>query len=201
MARKSLDSSPIDSNPWLSGFIDADGHFYIRAQKANAKSNYFRVECKFEIEQRQTDLSGESLKPVLEVLAIFLKTSVKSTKINTKSPKFRVRTTNLSSNFILIQYLSKFQLFSSKYLDWLDWQRTIGVLSRRGHKTQEGFELICQYKSSINEQRRVFIWDHLARFYTFESSALPSACHIKGAPFCTGTDFPAKLKKPKPKAD
>lgn len=166
--KKPLDLSPIDSNPWLSGFIDADGHFSIRAQKANAESKhkYFRVECKFEIEQRQTDLSGESLRPVLEVLAVFLKTSVKPTRTNTKHPKFRVRTNNLASNFILIQYLSKFQLFSSKHLDWLDWRRAIDIIYRKEHKTQQGFESIFQYKSSVNEQRRIFIWDHLAHFYT-----------------------------------
>jgi len=118
MAVRPLDTSPIDSNPWLSGFIDADGHFCIRARAKGDKHG--RVECKFEIEQSQTDLSGESLRPVLEAMAAYLKTSVKSTKTNTKHPKFRVRTFNLLGNFVLIGYLNKHQLFSSKHLDYLD---------------------------------------------------------------------------------
>jgi hypothetical protein len=168
--KSSIDQSPIDSSPWLAGFIDADGHFFIRAQTPSAVSKYGRVECRFEIEQRQTDLSGDSLRPVLDLLALFLKTTVKSTKINTQHPKFRVRTVNLSSNLILIQYLSKFPLFSSKHLDFLEWQRTFEIISTKAHKTQQGLDSIFLYKSLVNEQRRLFTWDHLALFYTIDSS-------------------------------
>lgn len=170
LAKLPADLSPIDSNPWLSGFIDADGCFLIRAQGTSPKRG--RVECKFEIEQRQTDLSGESLRPFLEILAAYLKTSVKSTKTNSEHPKFRVRTFNLSSNFVLIEYFERYQLFSSKHLDFLDWQRSVNIISKKEHKTQQGFDSIKQLKHSINERRRIFIWDHLAHFYVVKGRSL-----------------------------
>lgn len=168
LAKCPLDPSPIDSNSWLSGFIDADGHFCIRTHGKSPKQG--RVECKFEIEQRQTDLSGASLKPFLEIMAAYLKTSVKSTKNNTKHPKFRVRTFSLPSNFILIEYFKRYPLFSSKYLDYLEWQCCVGIIFRKEHKTQQGFDSIQQRKNSINERRHTFTWDHLARFYVIKAT-------------------------------
>ncbi|PVV01616.1 hypothetical protein BB560_003960, partial [Smittium megazygosporum] len=90
----SKDNSPLISNAWLSGFIDGDGSFSIRLTE---KGKYPRkVECKFEIEQRQKDISGFSMLEVLETLAEFLLTTVKETKTLTHNPKFRVRTTNIN---------------------------------------------------------------------------------------------------------
>lgn len=57
--KKCLDKTPLASNPWLSGFIEADGHFSIRASSALASANNFsKVECKFELSQRQVDHKG-----------------------------------------------------------------------------------------------------------------------------------------------
>jgi LAGLIDADG endonuclease len=39
-----LDNSPLCANSWLAGFIDADGHFYVRGPK--------QILCKFSLEQR-----------------------------------------------------------------------------------------------------------------------------------------------------
>lgn len=40
------------SNAWLSGFIEGDGHFYFRSTESG---KYPKIECKFEISQRQKD--------------------------------------------------------------------------------------------------------------------------------------------------
>lgn len=39
------------SNAWLSGFIEADGHFSLRSTESG---KYPRIECKFELSQTQT---------------------------------------------------------------------------------------------------------------------------------------------------
>ena len=44
ITKKSLNISSLESNAWLSGFIDADGHFSVRT---TTTSKYPRVECKF----------------------------------------------------------------------------------------------------------------------------------------------------------
>jgi hypothetical protein len=42
--KKEVDSSYINSNSWLSGFIDADGHFFVITTTV---SHYPKIECKF----------------------------------------------------------------------------------------------------------------------------------------------------------
>ena len=42
--KKYLNNSQLDSNAWLSGFIEADGHFSVRT---TTTPKYSRVECKF----------------------------------------------------------------------------------------------------------------------------------------------------------
>ena len=50
---KDIDNSPIDSNPWLSGFSDADANFSINIHKRSNK-NLTRVQLFYRLEIRQT---------------------------------------------------------------------------------------------------------------------------------------------------
>jgi len=56
----------------------------------------------------------------MENIAIELESLVKSTKTNTNYPQYRIRTTNLKSNQILIEYLGRYPLFGTKALDFND---------------------------------------------------------------------------------
>jgi hypothetical protein len=62
-----IDDSPIDSNSWLAGFIDADGSFHIRITTTT-----FKVACQFELEQRQLDISGGNLKDILIIISNYI---------------------------------------------------------------------------------------------------------------------------------
>lgn len=53
-------------------------------------------------------------------IQVFLKSSLKEIRLNTNNPKYRIRTLNKESNFILIEYLKEYPLFGSKYLDFTD---------------------------------------------------------------------------------
>ena len=44
--KKGLNTDPITSNAWLSGFIDSDGHFSLRSTQSG---KYPKIECKFEL--------------------------------------------------------------------------------------------------------------------------------------------------------
>ena len=131
-----LNFQPLDSSAWLSGFIDADGHFSIRI--TNAGKYPARIKGKFELEQRQVDLNSGTLVPIMSRIAIFLGSTVKETKILTNNPKYRVRTISLASNFILIQYLAVFPLFSSKHMDYLVWLEVINMFKLGEHKSEKG---------------------------------------------------------------
>ena len=73
-----------------------------------------------ELSQRQNDHNYENNLEYLSLIADFLSSTVKETRMNRPKPEYRVRTTNVDSNFILVQYLDKYPLFSSKYLNYKD---------------------------------------------------------------------------------
>jgi hypothetical protein len=93
--KKDLDTSSLLSNAWLSGFIEADGHFSVRT---SLNSLYKKLECKLEICQRQNDQNGNNNLYFLEEIAKIFLSTVKPVKTNTKFPQYRIRTTSLKGN-------------------------------------------------------------------------------------------------------
>jgi hypothetical protein len=53
-------------------------------------------------------------------IATFLDSSFKEVEVRSKFLQYRVRTVTLSSNIKLENYLNKYPLFSSKYLNYID---------------------------------------------------------------------------------
>jgi len=53
--KKPLNSNPLSSSLWLSGFIEADGSYQVRT---TLSGKYPKFECKLEISQRQVDHRG-----------------------------------------------------------------------------------------------------------------------------------------------
>lgn len=159
-----LNDETFSNSTWLAGFIDADGHFSIRYSES--KKYPVKIECKFEIEQRQIDISKVNMFPFMQNLANFLLSTVKETKINTSFPKYRIRTLNLRANYNLIEYLTRYPLFSTKHLDFLTWKEVVNMFDQGLHKTVSGREKIKELKNTINEKRTIFKWDHLQNFFT-----------------------------------
>ena len=148
-----LNKEPLINNCWLSGFIDASGHFSIRTTTI---SKYSKIECKLELVQRQKDHKGKSTLAFLEMIAEFLHTNVKAIKINSLHPQFRVRTTSLKGNLALVNYLEKSPLFSSKHLDYKDWKKVLILIQKDEHKQKEEIEKIQNIKGQINDRRTDF---------------------------------------------
>ena len=157
-----LDNSSLNSNAWLSGFIDADGHFAVRVSK-----NSSRLACTFELVQRQIDLSGEDYSQILSKISYYLLSNLKETKINTKNPQYRIRTTSLNGNLVLKDYLTQYQLFSSKFLDFLDYLKVLEFFIKKEH--YNNVDKIIKIKSNMNNNRTYFNWDHLQNFYIIEN--------------------------------
>ena len=157
-----IDNSSLDSNAWLAGFIDADGHFSVRVS-IDKENKLKRIACSLEIEQRQKDLNNKSLKNIMSLMGNFLLCNIKETKITTKNPKYRIRTCNINGNLILISYLNKFPLFSSKYLDYLDWLKVFDLFKNKEYKNNIIY--IQNIKMNMNNRRTFFTWNHLQKFY------------------------------------
>ena len=123
-----LDSSPIDSNAWLSGFTDADGNFSINIQKRTNK-NSTRVQLTYRLEINQnynksnTEENKLSFFPIISKIGLYLGVTVysRSRIINDKIfYSFIVVSQNKLSNSKVCDYFNKYSLLSSKFLDYKD---------------------------------------------------------------------------------
>jgi hypothetical protein len=52
-------------------------------------------------------------------------------------------------------------LYSSKYLDYKDWEKAANLILENNHYTEQGITEIDYLKSNMNLKRRYFNWDHL----------------------------------------
>jgi hypothetical protein len=119
-----------------------------------------------ELSQRQTDHKGKSNLQFLNELATFLLTTVKSIRMETKYPQFRVRTTSLKGNIVLQNYLINYPLFGTKHLDCLDWFKVLEYFKSKEHI--QNVQQITNIKSNMNDNRKIFIWDQLKKFYKLD---------------------------------
>jgi LAGLIDADG endonuclease len=163
--KKPLNDSPLESNAWLSGFIEAEGHFYVRTI---SNSKYSRVECKFELSQKQNDHNDRNNLSFLDIIANFLLSSVKAVREDKPKPEYRVRTTNFKGNLVLENYLNTFPLFGHKYLDFKDWIKILDWFKSSQFKHKLNIEEIILIKSCMNDNRTIFTWDHLNKFYNLD---------------------------------
>jgi LAGLIDADG DNA endonuclease family protein len=166
--KKPLNDSPLTSNAWLSGFVEADGSFQVRTTLTTGGRKYPRSECKLELTQRQRDHNGNSNLGFLEKIAEFLLTTVKSVRQDRPNPEYRVRTTSLKGNLALCNYLENYPLFGTKYLDAKDWMKVVGIFEKGEHKGTTGMEKIVKIKSLMNDRRTTFTWNHLQDFYNLK---------------------------------
>jgi hypothetical protein len=125
----SLDNSWLGSNPWLSGFIESDGNFYcefkLNSEKiATIVKGYMRISQKQSYKSTKTISKNNSNLYIMEKIREFLDvknvTEIQRNKSNYIELAYEVRTTKKLSCDILINYLTNFPLFSSKYLDFLN---------------------------------------------------------------------------------
>lgn len=157
------DESSLLSNAWLSGFIEADGHFAVRATRVQ-----FKIECKFELVQSIVDHNNRSSKSLLEKIGNTLNCSVKMTRQTKPKPEYRVRTTNVQGNTVLEEYLKEYPLFGSKFLDFQDWSIVLDFFKRKVDKKKIFYDQILQIKSGMNQNRKDLQWNHLNNFYHLE---------------------------------
>ena len=153
---------PIESNSWLAGFVEADGHFSVRTA---ISGKYHRIECRVEIVQRQNDLLNNNNYDFLKPVADLLLTQVKEIRTDRKHPQYRVRTTSLLGNENVINYFNKFPLFGTKYLNYKDWVTVFELFKRKDYNY---IEECTNIKNQMNDYRTLWNWDHLKNFYSLD---------------------------------
>ena len=177
IAKLGLDSSSLGDNPWLAGFIEADGSFHCGFDlNANGIAN--RVRCYMTLSQKQlykaeleTGLAKKDnsnfyyMKKIQEFLDVKIVNEIKRIKQDYIEEAYIVRTNKKSSCEILINYLKVYPLFSSKHQDFLDWSKAYHIKICHKHTTLEGTSELLSIKNSMNTKRTQFNWDSLNKFY------------------------------------
>ena len=168
-----LDNSSLDSNAWLAGFIDTDGHFSIKLTGNYGSDDSVtrgRVQCVFSLNQSELNrITGQSNVPFMTELAKFFQVNLNHKVEN--SPLFKEPAKKVvffaqsdRKHYIVTSYLTKFPLMSSKHLNYLSFLKGLSFLGKRLTK-EEVFE-IRNIKSSMNKSRTYYNWDHLNNFYS-----------------------------------
>lgn len=156
----SLSTSPLNSDSWLAGFLDAEGCFLIR-HSTLATSKKERISCSCVIEQRIIDpKSNENYFKILDGIAKLFDTKLLITNRN----YYRITATSLKSISLVIKYLEQFNLRSSKYLDSLDWIEAVKLIIADNHYTLEGKNRIDLLKNRMNRNRINIDWEHLNKY-------------------------------------
>ena len=165
LEKKGLNTEPITSNAWLSGFIESDGHFSLRSTESG---KYPKIECKFELCQRQKDHNNKDNLFYLNEIAINFESVVKSIRNDSNNPQYRIRTTSLKANLAVFNYLTKYPLFGTKFLDFKDWVKVVKLFEKGSFDHKLNMDYVKQIKSNMNDKRTVFVWDHLQNFYNLD---------------------------------
>ena len=160
-----LNTNSLSNNAWLAGFIEADGHFSVRTTMTG---KYPKIECKFELSQRQRDHLGYSNETFLTDIATFLNVSLKEIRENTSYPQYRLRTASLRTNLILVSYLNEYPLFGAKFLDYNSWKEILSFFNPKFQYSQENVAKVLNLKSEMNDRRTIFTWNHLNNFYNLD---------------------------------
>jgi hypothetical protein len=183
----SVDTSSLNSNGWLSGFIDADGYFKLRYtdKRIDVNTNKVltkgRIEVTFALEQRKSIAphNNESYKPImLEIQSFFgINNShlllpqrehqsgrgwdFRESKNNEDNTYWIIEVTSLNKLNLLIQYLNNYPLLTAKRNDFEDWKKVYQLIANKKHLSEDGKLLIKYIKSNMNKKREIFNWDHI----------------------------------------
>ena len=162
-----LKDNYLPEDGWLSGFIDSDGSFSVQYTKLENGAKKRKISCRLRIEQRILDpITNESYSKVLTDIANFLNCKLLIRKQKSTGNEYYTLTASSKMSLeIIINYLEKYPLFSSKYLDYKNWKEIVLLIFENKHYTKEGTNKTESARNSMNRQRTYFTWDHLNKLY------------------------------------
>lgn len=162
-----LKDSSLSEDSWLSGFIDSEGRFSVQHTKLENNAKKRKISCRLRIEQRMLDpITNNSYFNVLTDISNFLNCTLLTRKQKSTGNEYYTLTASSKMSLdVLINYLDKYSLFSSKYLDYKDWKEIVLLIFENKHYTEEGINKTESVKNGMNRQRTYFTWTHLNLLY------------------------------------
>ena len=130
-------------NPhWLSGFITAEGSFFISIYSYEKRKAGYAVSLVFSISQDLRDLE------LLNRLVSYLGCGIVREHPNRNTAELII-TKSEDINLKLIQFLIKFPLSGVKFLDFDRFKKASILINSKAHLTPEGINLIKDIKDSM----------------------------------------------------
>lgn len=158
-----LKDSSLSEDGWLSGFIDSDGSFSVQHAKLENNAKKRKISCRLRIEQRMLDpITNNNYFNVLTDISTFLNCALLTRKQKSTGNEYYTLTASSKRSLdIIVNYLDKYPLFSSKYLDYKDWKEIVLLIFENKHYTEEGINKTESVKNGMNRQRTHFTWTNL----------------------------------------
>ena len=112
---------------------------------------------------------GPALQKIAEFLLVKLNTTVKK---KTGNEYYTIEAKGIKSVATIIKYLNTYSLFSSKYLDYRDWEKVGNFIISQTHYAEENSALVDELKNGMNNKRENFDWTHLNKISIASDSSL-----------------------------
>ena len=156
-----LDESPLQSNSWLSGMLDADGGFYLN-WGINKNGLPITLQYYLRLSQRKLyhrdSLVGKSYFHIMNKISEFLSVPIRF--INRKSKLgFEVRSGSYIANYIILSYLIKYPLFSYKYVNVPVQIDLLQLSLSKTYRTVEGLKFLTDLKIKMDFYSSSSHWD------------------------------------------
>lgn len=168
-----IDTSSILENSWLSGFIDADGNFYIN-WKISKKSKLINIIYYMRIYQKEyyTRKVNPDIKESNFVIMTKIAKDIESSLIYVERNRIKyiekgyiIRTDKIVPKEILFNYLREYPLFGYKRYLWLILEEIHILLRKSNYKNEKELEKLLLFYSNQNKGLTKNDWDHLNDFY------------------------------------
>jgi len=132
---------------YITGFIDGEASFNITISKDTARTTGYRVVCEFHITQKYH--SAEVLYAIKDYFNCGL---VKVCSKQNKTLNYQINSFK-DIHSILIPFLDKHSLITSKQLNYLTFKKAINMLINGEHLTIEGIEELKRLAKEMNTNR------------------------------------------------
>ena len=155
-----LDKSNLLGNSWFTGFVEADGNFYIKITEFKPKSDTRirsiseNISLRFKLDQRLYDKpTCLTMLPIMEEIAKCFLCNLSEYKTLKSGQVLSISVTSISKLKIIIEYFNIYNLLGIKYDDFLDWNKVYQMFVNKEHLTLEGKQKIKIIKSNMNSRR------------------------------------------------
>jgi len=107
-------------------------------------------------------ISNTSYFPILKQITEYLGCNLLTRKqLKTNNEYYTLAASSKVSLSLIINYFDFFPLYSSKYLDYIDWKKAAELILTNKHYTDLGVIEIDEIINNMNRKRVYFNWNHL----------------------------------------